>query len=322
MHPPLFIVGAPRSGTSLTRDLLRLCDGLYIPPDETQFFPTIIRRIEGGASGDALASLIDQSAFADHLRRRNIWPSKSELRRIFRGKNAADVLRDLVLAVAVREGVEAVQMWGDKSPQYVFELDLLTETFPGARVLFVVRDPRNTVLSMNRAWGRSIASGSVAWRDAVRAILAPGPCHSKGQVMFLKYEDLTADPATCITEIAEWLGVGFDPARLEGYRGEERWGTAAGRAGVQRGSADSYAQHLSQVQIRRIERIALPEMLAMNYVPSAELTPRDPSRLMLSMMKLVDAAQVVRHYAQERGVREGIGYKWRQWWMARIGRRS
>jgi hypothetical protein len=321
-NEPVFIVGAPRSGTSLTRDLLRLCDGLYIPPDETQFVPALIRQARGGASPDALARLLDGSAFAEHMRRRKLWPPLCELRALMTASDVSTLLPRLMAALAMCEGGTVPSQWGDKTPIYIFELDLLLGLYPKAKVVVVVRDPRNVVASMQRAWGRSTIRSAVEWRDAARIAIKARQELDADTFYLVRYEDLTTDPQGEMARIAAWLGITFDSKRLEQYKGEERWGRAAGHAGVQRDQGDAYREQLSSSQIACVERISIGEMRSFGYAPTVERDPYVPSRLTLRVMKLIDAYATVRHYAKDRGFVAGLAYKWRQLRIASMTRRA
>jgi len=313
--PPLFVVGAPRSGTTLTRTLLAGFAPVYLPPDEFQILPRFVARIEEGASPAELAQLLEASAFAGHMRRRGLWPGPAELARRLQDQDPAAAFRALVLAVAERDRPTAsapLQFWGDKTPETVFQLDLVARLWPEARVLEVTRDPRSTVLSMHRSWGRSLLRGSVIWRDAQRATRAFADRHGRDRLHTLQFEALTKDPGPEMDRIGTWLGLRYDHGVLETATSEERWGSAAGRRGVQQRAAD-WETALAPAEIRLIEEICLQTMQAAGYVPHLASQARTPAALALKLARAGDGWRVLRAYARERGWPAALSYKLGQW---------
>ena len=316
---PLFIVGAPRSGTSLLRNLVRSCDGIYLPPDETQFLPAYIERVATGESVASLASFLDSTAFCTHMRKRGIWPSRGELLDILTDPAPSVAVSALMRYLAVSEGLPAFVIWGDKTPRYIYFLEEFRPVFPRMRVLFVVRDPRDAVLSMRDAWGRSLVRGAVAWRDAARIAREHADKYGPDDAMMVYYEALAAEPATVMAQIANWLGVGLSSSALKNYMGEERWGAARG-AGIVNTSIGRYRTRLAQAEVETVEGIAFEEMRAWGYVPEQATKSISPSRSQLHIARIGDAGRSVLRYIGERGVREGLGYKLRQFLVARRGR--
>lgn len=308
---PLFIVGAPRSGTTVTRTLMQGFAPVYLPPDEFQVLPRFVADVESGASPETLARFLEGTVFAGHMRRRGIWPDRTTLLEALTTGEASSSFQALVLAIAAKEGRSDIAYWGDKTPETVFHLALLNRIWPNARVLHVVRDPRSTVLSMSRAWGRSLSRGAVIWRDTQRAASQFESYHPE-LYLRLHFEALTTDPSTEMDRVGAWLGLHFDHAMLDKVSSEERWGKASGRVGVQK-RPEEWDGALSAAQICQIEAISFAEMTAAGYSPRYAESVVEPGALSLKMARLGDAARVVRAYAHERGWRAALSYKINQW---------
>lgn len=302
---PLFVVGCPRSGTSLTRSLMRCIPSVCLAPDEIQVLPTFVALCEKNAGAGQIAAYLEETAFADHMRRRGLWPGRAQIETRL-GQGAAKDFREVILAVAEKEGLSGLGFWGDKTPENVFQLELIARLWPDARVLHVMRDPRATVLSMRRSWGRSVLRGSVIWRDAIRAAERAEGLFPAGAVRTLRYEALVAEPARELAGLADWLGVVFEPDALAGFQNDERWGHAAGRSGVVAPPLDNWRKGLTTAQVRQIEEIVLDEMKRVGYVPTLAETVQKPGQLRLRLVKLADAARVLRASARERGLRATV----------------
>ena len=62
--------------------------------------------------------------------------------------------------------------WGDKSPEYVQDLDVVGELFPDAKYIHLIRDGRDVALSvMSRYWGpKNIYTAATEWKQAIEAV--------------------------------------------------------------------------------------------------------------------------------------------------------
>jgi hypothetical protein len=105
--------------------------------------------------------------------------------------------------------------WGDKTPSYVTEVDVLWKLFPGCQVIHMVRDGRDVALSnRNLAWGfRSLPRAAQDWR--LKTIIG----HKVGSVLGehyleVRYEDLVQGPEATLRRICEYLGEPYDPGML------------------------------------------------------------------------------------------------------------
>ncbi|MEO0329689.1 MAG: sulfotransferase [Pseudomonadota bacterium] len=308
---PLFVVGAPRSGTTLVRNLLRSLSDVYLLPDEFQILKRFIQAVEASQDPKMIAEMLDGSTFAMHMRRRGFWPNRDDLTALLANKPASEAFRDLVVAIANLEGVGTVRWWGDKTPETVFELDLVARIWPDVQILYVQRDPRATVMSMHKSWGRSLTRSAMIWRDAIRAahiFKAQFP----EQYRLVEFETLTEEPATQLAALSTWLDVSFEPEKLKNVTSEERWGSAAGSTGIVKRAPD-WQQNLTQSQIRLIEEICFDEMRTCGIEPLYATQVRTPSKQTERLLKLNDAIRVLQSYARERGWRQAIAYKINQW---------
>lgn len=315
---PLFIVGAPRSGTSLLRNLVRACEGVYLPPDETQFFPAYIERAARHSTGSSLVSFLDRTAFSTNMRRRGFWPSRPELMDIIKNPAPAIAIPALMRHLAHSERRTGIVLWGDKTPRYIYFLDVLRSTFPEMRVLFVMRDPRDAVLSMREAWGRSLICAATAWRDSAHIARCCMRAYGPRSAMAIHYETLASEPDKTMARIADWLNVAFSEDALKTYTGEEKWG-AVRDAGIVGSSVGRYRTGLSRVDVEFVERIVFNEMRAWDYTPDHARELYLPGALRLRCARIADGVRSLAAYVTDRGFAEGMSYKFRQFLVARRG---
>lgn len=201
---PIFVVGCPRSGTSLLRNLLRSHPRLTLP-DESHFIPGVYRRY-----GDP-ADEVEARQFAS-LVLGNMWVKRWELSlspddfadcRSFRG-----IVSRLFGAWAQKEGKPR---WGDKTPHYLGTMPVLLELFPKARILHIHRDGRDVALSWLRLKlePRNVYMAARMWRERVSAGMRTGRSLPRGSYMEVSYEALLRDTEGVMRRVCEFVGEPF-----------------------------------------------------------------------------------------------------------------
>src|SRR5579875_88799 len=205
---PVFVVGFPRSGTTLLEQMLDAHPRLQ-SMDERPFFHVL----------------------SDRLGRAGINVPR-DLHKL--GQEECDALRKDYLALACagitrRRGTQLV----DKNPLNMLWLPLIHRLFPKARFILALRDPRDVILScyMQNFRVTLLAAASRSLEHLARAYVAAMASwlHHvavfKPDVLTSRHEDLVADPAGQTRRIAAFLGLdqaesmlGFaDHARGKGY---------------------------------------------------------------------------------------------------------
>ncbi|MDX6657550.1 MAG: hypothetical protein QOH62_2343 [Solirubrobacteraceae bacterium] len=210
---PILIVGCPRSGTTLLRDLLRAHSRITIP-DETAVLPALLRAHGDPADARAARRLASDLLVCNGVR---LWgldltPPDLEHHRSFSALVAA------VYGEWAR--LEDKPRWGEKTPQYVHELPAMRQVFPDAQVVHVIRDPRAVTASLlGRSWGPATArSAALAWRECVLAGRRDGPPLGSDGYHELRYEELVADPERVLRALCEFLGERYEPQMLRPNR--------------------------------------------------------------------------------------------------------
>lgn len=214
---PVFVIGAARSGTSLLCSLMRRYLRLNFGT-ESQFIVRIYRRLPD--YGDLreethLRRLVDDIArercferwtrrFGFVLDSNAVFEEARRDRRSYPG-----VLQAVFSQFARYHGMER---WGDKTPEYNYNLPVLLSLFPQARFVHIVRDGRDVALSTLRMGfgGANIYRVGVAWRRQlllIQQFLAPLPA---GQALTLHYEALLVDPLAALRQLIGFLDIEDD----------------------------------------------------------------------------------------------------------------
>ena len=209
-NSPIFIVGSPRSGTGLLRDLLRAHPRITFP-GESHFIP-LFYRAYGDPETERDARRLGQLVLGLNWVKRwglDLEPSSFRDCRSFR-----DVIVLLYEAWADKEGKER---WGDKTPQYVTEIGLLRTIFPDCQLIHIYRDGRDVALSILAAgFGpQNLYTAARQWRYFVRTARAAGAAQPSGTYLDVRYEDLLNAPEETMRGVLEFLGEPFESSVLK-----------------------------------------------------------------------------------------------------------
>jgi hypothetical protein len=205
---PFFVVGCPRSGTTLLRVILDGHSRLSIPP-ESHFVV--------GLSGRRLAGNVTVGDILDHPQLQE-WNLDGRAVRVAVERAHPNGYPELVRAVFdCYAGSQGKVRWGDKTPGYVSHIGRLLRLFPEAQFVHIIRDGREVSASLaEQTWGpRRSAVGAFWWRRKVAAGRRAGTRLPAGQYLELRLEDLIAEPEATVRRLCAFLGERFEPAMLD-----------------------------------------------------------------------------------------------------------
>ncbi len=264
MHsPPVFIIGAQRSGTTLLRLMLNAHSQLAIPEEGTFWMP-ILRdcRRSGGKAIDP-ATLARYLAYIRKNAQFRLWdlpeaPVAGELLRT--GRVTPDQLMSAYYAAYSRQQGKA--RWGDKSPTFFRMVPVLAGLFPGARFIHLVRDGRDNYLSWQKMGiqRRTVGVGAFEWRHKVGRARADLARWAPDRTIEVRYEDLVTAPNDVLTRISRFIDLPFEAGMVEFWRRSDRY---IGRhhsetifSPVTADRVGRWQRNLTPAQVARFEAVA------------------------------------------------------------------
>ncbi|MCW2877017.1 MAG: sulfotransferase [Sphaerisporangium sp.] len=218
---PIFVIGCPRSGTTMLQLMLHSHERIAVPPETRFLLSAYFRRRLYGDMRDAenRRSLAEWIATDKSTLFRELGIDRATyVRRAVEGPGSlGSVMGEAFRAYAERFGKPR---WGDKRPSYFKHVDALLRLFPDAQFIHLVRDGRDCVASLKEMpWFTLDVYHAIAnWSEAVdrgRRYAERLPADSYYE---LRYEDLTADPEAELTKLCGFIGEEFDPAMCEPRR--------------------------------------------------------------------------------------------------------
>jgi len=232
VNPYVFIVGCPRSGTTLLRRMVDAHPEIAITR-ETHWIPDALG--DGtGVDGQGRVTPELPPVLLAHPKFAKLGIEVEELERL---AGERPVYAALVGALFDRYGAaQGKRLVGDKTPGYVREIPLLHRLFPSARFVHLLRDGRDVCLSA-LGWERKaeqflrrfptwveapVTTAALWWRWHVLLGRRTGRDLPAALYHEVRYEALVADPEGECRRVCDFLDVAFDEAMLRFHEGRTR----------------------------------------------------------------------------------------------------
>ncbi len=238
-NAPIFVVGTPRSGTTLLASMLgahpRIDCGpetLFLTRLEAADAPALLDPADWPKRAtDFVMSLHLQDASVAELYGRDRAAVRACL--ATRRPSIAAMLESLT---AARAAVHGKPRWAEKTPRHLLSLPAIRAAWPDAQIVRVVRDPRDVALSASRV---PFADQSVVVNLCLCARqdrIARGFFAADSNSHALRFEDLLADPQPVLERLCSFLGESYDPQMVT--RPDAANGLAASHEWWKRKAAD------------------------------------------------------------------------------------
>jgi hypothetical protein len=326
MHPfaihdrrPVFVVGHPRSGTTLVQLLITAHPNFWSGP-ETHFFTHVLEKTTNWQTqkipAARLPKLFERLAGKPGIELPEDVKSQIMVEAAASGI-AAPVLLDRIMQ-SFRPADSIATRWLEKSPRHVLFIPQILDFFPDARIINIVRDPRD-VVSSNRRFQqltdvterrRICIQRSLSWNHMVRTAKRLLP--DEPRLMTIQYEALTAEPEKYLSEMMYFIGEKAQEGTLQNFSSNYDQvvlqkevhkqlcsvGEIVNRRGV-------WKTRMSQDEAEIVETLCYNQMLEYDYTPEYE---RKPVKIVLETLRQEAPLQL--QYAGKllaRTSRRGVG---------------
>jgi len=199
---PIFVVGCPRSGTTVLGTCLAAHAELG-GGDESSFLT-------------ALAHVYESLYMGRNPRQ---W---APLSKYLSEESMIAVTRRYADAILFsRLSRENKKRLVDHTPWYVKIIPFITLLYPSATVIHIIRDGRQVARSLMKSYqdgyswaGHDIASCAKLWSECVRSGQEAGRKMNHESYREVRYEQLCENPLGVLSDLVEWLGLEMEEAVL------------------------------------------------------------------------------------------------------------
>ncbi|MCW8830772.1 MAG: sulfotransferase [Gammaproteobacteria bacterium] len=219
---PVFIIGFPRSGTTLIQSLISTQNTYTFP--ETHYFNIVLNtiKVEEELIVDdfkQVVSMIEERYPLSENAKDYLW-----LRIKNKNLSVKLLFEILVLDGLIKQGIAEDELstvyWLEKTPSHAFKLDLISRYYPQAKFIYILRDPLHAFSSWRRVsqgWGQesqAVEEYADLWGKLLNAA-ETFKINRFGKLMFIRLEDLVSNTTLVMGDIMSFIGRDFEPSALE-----------------------------------------------------------------------------------------------------------
>jgi hypothetical protein len=237
MNPFVFVLGNPRSGTTLLARILDAHLQLAIIPEMPWIARLFKNRLgvtpEGFVTDEILTRIREEPKYYRFAK----WGIGAEqLARLLATDRPVPYARFVSSLFDLYGRARGKALVGDKTPEFVRDIRVLHRLWPGTRFVHLVRDGRDVCLSAN-GWERKAArlrelfptwaedpvtTAALWWDRNVRKGRAAGRALGASSYYELRYESLVRDPGNEVERLCTFLGLPYDEGMLRFHEGRTR----------------------------------------------------------------------------------------------------
>ena len=278
-----FVVGAPRSGTTLVGMILdRHSD--FVTPGETHFFEDIWARraVLGELKNEAeLLRAADQllmvfgrfhqrgQKIVDEVIRKNALVDRA----MRLGGGYDSLYLAFMNALAESQGRRC---FCDDTPRHLFHMATIFTYFPDAKAIGCVRDPRDFLCSYKNYHKIATETDrikslyhpvitSLLWRGSANLLAKYSHQYGSARMHVVRYESLVQYPEQEVRRICDFLDIEYSPRLIEIETHNSSFQQPS--AGIYTDSVGRWRTHLSAEEIWWSHRLNMQGMLRFGYAP-------------------------------------------------------
>ena len=268
---PVFLAGSDRSGIGLLAESLNSHPQISVSR-RTRFWSFYYERFGDLSEPLNLSRVVH--AMMQYTRMRAVMTDPDRVIREFQVPGA-DTSYGRLFSLIQEQHLEQVgkPRWGDKTLNDERHVDAIYREYPTARMIHVIRDPRDRYASHLHHRGASrgkVGAGSALWLSSVRRAqrnLARYPASYK----IVRYEDLASRPQETLEDVCSFLDEPFDARMLtvssEPWRDDDNHGVIGRNSGYVTTSIGRYRRDLIPRDIALLQLTTVRWMRGLGYEP-------------------------------------------------------
>jgi hypothetical protein len=217
---PIFIIGFPRSGTTLLQSFI--CTQKIESFPETHFFNKVVPQ---------RGSLIKIEDISEILLRLDTWfelkLSEVTLREVKILANNKKLTKKFLFEIVITEyfnkksiNFNINTMWLEKTPSHCFRLEEILACYPEAKFVAIVRNPVFSIFSYCKKlvkYRKPYMELARLWKKTNNSIINFQAKYNN-KLYVIKYEDLIKDPNEEMTSLFNFLNLDYRHEQLKEYQ--------------------------------------------------------------------------------------------------------
>ena len=217
---PVFVLGCPRSGTTVLYHMLLSAGNFAVYRAESNVFSVLQPRFGNLSSERNRKSLLQCWLRSKLFEVTGLDPVQIREKVIHDCHSAGDVLRLVMEEIANQQGVER---WADCTPDHLLYIREIKRQIPNALIVHIIRDGRDVALSyVKQGWayplpwdsGEHLSVAGLFWEWIVRRGRDCGR-ELGHDYCELHYEDLVEKPHETLSRLGEFVGQDLDYDRIQ-----------------------------------------------------------------------------------------------------------
>ncbi|NNF22472.1 MAG: sulfotransferase [Saprospiraceae bacterium] len=211
----LLIGGSPSTGSSLLRRILNRHSKVFCGSETALFSKEELYEKWGKQSPRLFRKYFAglRSAGWHHLRGiiidNEYSISNEELKQLLYASNSFPDFAEVFYMKSMKE--ESKMIWAEKTPSNVFCFNKFLKSFPGSKVIHIVRNHEDTIASLiNR--GMHVYDACVIYLLNTTAGLE---YINKPTCLTIQYENLVTDPGTIVPQLCQFMEIPFESSMLD-----------------------------------------------------------------------------------------------------------
>jgi hypothetical protein len=215
MKPPVFVLGAPRSGTTLLYHMLCSSGQFAVYMAETHVFNLVGPRFGNLADRVNRQKLLDVWLQSFQFNRSGLNRERFAERVMKDCRTEGEFLRIFMEQISEQQGLDR---WAECTPEHLLYLKQIKRALPDAKIIHIIRDGRDVALSeMQQNWVRPLpwdrnhrlqVSG-LYWEWIVRRGREDGQKIAP-DYMEVRFEELVENPREVLPGISSFIGQSLD----------------------------------------------------------------------------------------------------------------